>query len=110
MPANKVIRKFAAYYQILLGHADVSLQDSFSFFLHYYENSPFRDGLKPLFPSGEKVGYLSFCTSYKTPKLNNRLKEFIERFKKTKEFDNLIERYMGISYKEYKDLLYMEEK
>lgn len=110
VPSNRVIRKFASYHQILLEHADISLQDSFSFFLHYYENSCFRDGLKPLFPSGEKVGYLSFCTSYKTPKLNERLKEFMESFRKSREFDNLIERYMGISYKEYKDLLYMEEK
>ncbi len=100
--------KFIAYYQILLDHADVSIQDAFSFFLHYYATPLFEAGLKPMFPVTERPNFLAFCTSYRTPQLNHKLSAFMENYRKTEAYNILFRKYMGISYPDYKTVLNLE--
>ncbi|MDX9802081.1 MAG: transporter substrate-binding domain-containing protein [Spirochaetia bacterium] len=105
IPKDVSYPKFAVYHQLLLDHADLTIQDSFSFFLHYSTSLTFRNGLRSLFPLRDETGYLAFCTSYESEKLNKSLAEFMNRYKKSDEFEILFKQYMGIGYKDYKSLL-----
>ncbi len=110
IPFNIPVSVFMSYYEVLLGNADVGIQDSFVFFLHYLDIDIFRNYLRPLFPMRNKVGYLSFCVPHDSPKLTDRLRNFMDYYKNSVFFSNLVKKYMGISYSEYKNLLNSEGK
>ena len=110
IPRDTPYVKYTNYTQILLGNADLSIQDSFSFFLHYASSKVFREGLRTLFPLNDEMGYLSFCTSYKTVELNEKLEDFINRYKTTKGYKDMFYRYMGISSEDYLELLQLTQR
>ncbi len=109
-PINTPVFAFMNYYEVIFGNADVSMQDAFSFFLHYFEISAFTDNLKPLFPMQDKIGYLSFCIPHKSPRLTERFEAFMKDFRNSYTFNNLVEKYMGLSYEEYRKILNSEVK
>ncbi|WP_129408027.1 hypothetical protein [Marinitoga lauensis] len=109
LPKNEEYIRNSFFYQVILGNADISTLDSFSFFAKILKTYTFREFLKPLFMLSKKVGYLSFCTSYETPELNKSLKEFILEFKTTEKFDYMIRKYLGVNYEEYLKLLGKEK-
>ncbi|BDU51044.1 transporter substrate-binding domain-containing protein [Haliovirga abyssi] len=104
IPTGDYIDRMGFYYQVILGNADVSISDSFSFFPKLLTSLTFKDNLKALFPAENKVGYLAFCSSYNTPELNKMLSMFMEEFRKTERYNLLFEKYTGISYTEYKKI------
>ncbi len=99
--------QLSSYHQILLGHADITIQDSFSFFLHYSSSDTIKDGLKSMFPVNGKIGSLAFCTSYNTVHLNKKLAEFMKQYRKSDRFNKLFITYLGITYQDYQVLLNM---
>ncbi|BBE30867.1 hypothetical protein OSSY52_10080 [Tepiditoga spiralis] len=105
IPQDYTIPKFGFYYQVLLKNTDVSILDSFSFFPKWFNTYSLKENLKPLFPERDKIGYLSFCTSYETKELNKSLSNFISFMKKTDKYNLLFEKYIGIGYNDYKNIL-----
>ncbi|KAF2956842.1 transporter substrate-binding domain-containing protein [Marinitoga sp. 38H-ov] len=96
--------RYLFYFLLMSNKADISIGDSFTFFSKIYKTLSLKNNLKPLFIANN-IGYLAFCTSYNTPKLNETLKRFIELFKKSKKFDILFKKYSGFEYNEYLKLL-----
>ncbi len=109
-PVNTPVFAFMNYYEVIFGNADVSIQDTFSFFLHYFEISAFTNNLKPLFPMQDKIGYLSFCIPRESPKLTERFEAFMKDYRNSYAFSSLVKKYMGLSYEEYKKILSTEVK
>lgn len=105
IPKGTEYAKFEVYNQIFLDHADISIQDSFSFFLHYSTSIPLKTELKPMMPVGDQMGFLAFCTSLQTDHLNRKLAEFMDNYRESDEFDELFRQYMGISYSDYQILV-----
>jgi len=97
--------RYTFYYQVILGNADISILDSFSFFAKVFNTYTFKEYLKPLFIANENIGYLAFCTSYDTPELSNSLENFMTLFKETEKFNMLFKKYMGINYYDYLEIL-----
>lgn len=105
VPHGYTIPRFGLYYQVLLKNIDVGILDSFSFFPKWLNTYTFKENLKPLFPEREKIDYLSFCTSYETKELNESLSKFLSFMKSAERYNSLFEKYIGISYNDYRDIL-----
>ncbi len=104
IPSEHMAETFSLYYQIEEGYADISMLDSFVLFPKIFGNSNTRKNLKLLFAANDRIEYLAFCTSYKTHKLNKELSEFIKKYKETTKFNIFFQKYLGLTYSEYKDI------
>ncbi len=106
VPLNIKERRFA-YKPVAKSQIEVGINDGIAVILKIFENSYYREKLKPLFPIQEKKSQLAWASEYKNKELNKKLKEFFLYDKKTGNFSKRLKKYIGMSEEEYNKLVNM---
>lgn len=91
--------------QLAKGSTDFFILDSFSLFHQLSMSQSLRTSVRPLFPLNSEVGRLGFAVSRHATELKAALENWMRQYRRSKDYEALVERYIGLSYKEYRAFL-----
>jgi len=97
------------YHHIINDYADVGINDGVSVMSNLFENSYYRENLRPLIPAQEQTSKLAWGSDKKNLILNKKINEFMEIDKKNGNFSKRFYKYISMSLDEYNQLINMIE-
>ncbi len=91
--------------QLAKGTIDFFILDSLSLFHQLNMSQRLRATVRPVFPLNREVGRLSFAVSPDATELKAALETWVRRYRRSEDYNALVERYIGLSYTEYRAFL-----
>jgi len=88
--------------QLAMGSIDFFILDSLSLFHQLNISQSLRNAVRPLFPLSGEVGRLAFAVSRHAPELHAVLGDWMARYRESEGYRNMVERYIGLGYEEYR--------
>jgi len=87
--------------------ADVGINDAIGVLYRVFEVGQFKNTLRPLFPAQQKRTELAWGSRHEDKKLNQKIAEFFSEDKASGAFSKRLEKYIGMNFDDYQNLIQM---
>lgn len=104
-PKGTKARATMSYQPVADGMADVGINDAVGLLYRIFEPGQFKGVLRPIFPAQAKRTQLAWGTHHEDETLNAKIQEFFDHDKKTGAFSARLEKYIGMNFEDYQNLI-----
>ncbi|NVJ92214.1 MAG: transporter substrate-binding domain-containing protein [Methylocystaceae bacterium] len=104
-PTGTKAKATMSYQPIASGLADVGINDAVGVLYRVFEVGQYKNILRPLFPAQEKRSELAWGSRKQDTNLNKKIADFFIEDKANGTFSKRLEKYIGMSFEDYQNLI-----
>ncbi|MBU0943742.1 MAG: transporter substrate-binding domain-containing protein [Proteobacteria bacterium] len=108
IPQNSSLKGNGNYFEIAQNQADASISDALNMIFRLYENTFFKENLKPLFRARAELSQLAWGSRLNDMALHKQLAEFLIKDKASGNFSKRLLKYTGFTLEEYQEILQLQ--